>query len=300
MKKLINRQAGPVGRWALGLLPFVILAVLYLVASDARLDANPNDKLLPSLSSFSDAIERMAFEPSKRSGEYTLLVDTLASLQRLGIGVAISALIGLVVGIATGSLPLFRAGISPLVTGMSLVPPLAILPILFIIFGLGELAKVMLIISRIQVPSVNSELLPGNVGYLELVTFAQNTAEECAKHIRDLQQRAEEIPTEQIIKMQTLGANTWQIITRLVWPQIMPRLLSSVRLSLGSAWLFLIAAEAIAATEGLGYRIFLVRRYLAMDVILPYVAWITFLAFALDFALKRYSQWRYPWFHGAQ
>ena len=37
-----------------------------------------------------------------------------------------------------------------------------------------------------------------------------------------------------------------------------------------------------------------------MDVILPYVAWITFLAFALDFALKRYSQWRYPWFHGAQ
>ena len=74
----------------------------------------------------------------------------------------------------------------------------------------------------------------------------------------------------------------------------------SVRLSLGSAWLFLIAAEAIAATEGLGYRIFLVRRYLAMDVILPYVAWITFLAFALDFALKRYSQWRYPWFHGAQ
>mgnify|MGYP003114899515 CR=1 FL=1 len=41
MKKLINRQAGPVGRWALGLLPFVILAVLYLVASDARLDANP-------------------------------------------------------------------------------------------------------------------------------------------------------------------------------------------------------------------------------------------------------------------
>ena len=118
--------------------------------------------------------------------------------------------------------------------------------------------------------------------------------------IRDLKQRGEEISTEQIIKMQRMGANTWQISTRLVWQRIMPRLLSSVRLSLGSAWLFLIAAEAIAATEGLGYRIFLVRRYLAMDVILPYVAWITFLAFAIDFALKRYSRWRYPWFHGAQ
>ena len=43
-----------------------------------------------------------------------------------------------------------------------------------------------------------------------------------------------------------------------------------------AAWIFLISAEAIASTTGLGYRIFLVRRYLAMDVILPYVVWITF------------------------
>ena len=271
MKKLINRQAGPVGRWALGLLPFVILVVLYLVASDARLAANPNDKLLPDLASFVDAIQRMAFEPSKRTGEYLLWQDTLASLTRLALGVAISAAIGLVVGIATGALPLVRAGIAPLVTGLSLVPPLAVLPILFIVFGLGELAKVVLIV-------------------IGITPFL----------IRDLQQRAEEIPAEQVIKMQTLGANTWQIILRLVWPQVMPRLISAVRLSLGSAWLFLIAAEAIAATDGLGYRIFLVRRYLAMDVILPYVAWITLLAFAIDFALARYSRWRYPWFHQAR
>ena len=55
-------------------------------------------------------------------------------------------------------------------------------------------------------------------------------------------------------------------------PQVLPQLIDTVRLALGAAWLFLIAAEAIASTEGLGYRIFLVRRYLAMDVILPYVA----------------------------
>ncbi len=66
---------------------------------------------------------------------------------------------------------------------------------------------------------------------------------------------------------------------------MLPRLIKSVRLSLGPAFLFLISAEAIAADVGLGYRIFLVRRYLAMDVILPYVAWITLLAFALDYLL---------------
>lgn len=268
MKKLINRQPGRVGQWALGLLPFVLLVIAYLIASDARLTANANDKLLPALNSFADAIQRMAFEPSKRSGDYLLWADTLASLQRLAMGVGISALIALAVGIANGTIPYIRATLSPLVTGLSLVPPMAVLPVLFIIFGLGELAKVMLII-------------------IGITPFL----------IRDLQQRALEIPREQIIKMQTLGANSWQIITRLVWPQLMPRLIGAVRLALGPAWLFLIAAEAIAATEGLGYRIFLVRRYLAMDVILPYVVWITLLAFFIDFTLRRYSQWRYPWFH---
>ena len=66
----------------------------------------------------------------------------------------------------------------------------------------------------------------------------------------------------------------------MVIPQTLPRRSCGLRLTLGPAWLFLIAAEAIAATDGLGYRIFLVRRYLAMDVILPYVAWITLLAYA--------------------
>ena len=268
MSRLMNRNPGKVSRLGLVLLPFALLLLLYLYSSQARLAENPNDKLLPALDSFVQAINRMAFEPSKRSGEYLLLADTLASLQRLGIGVAISALIAIIVGIGNGTIPLIRSTFSPLVTGLSLVPPMAILPVLFIIFGLGELAKVMLII-------------------IGITPFM----------IRDLQQRAMEIPREQIIKLQTLGANTWQIITRLVWPQLMPRLISAVRLSLGPAWLFLIAAEAIAATEGLGYRIFLVRRYLSMDVILPYVVWITLLAFAIDFILTRYSQWRYPWFH---
>ncbi|MDX1697668.1 MAG: ABC transporter permease subunit, partial [Thiohalobacterales bacterium] len=147
-------------------------------------------------------------------------------------------------------------------------PPMAILPILFIAFGLGEVSKVVLVV----------------IGITPFI-------------IRDLQQRVREIPSEQIIKAQTLGSSTWQLIIRVVLPQVMPRLIAAVRLSLGAAWLFLIAAEAIAATEGLGYRIFLVRRYLAMDVILPYVIWITFLAFLTDLLLRYISSVAFPWFH---
>ncbi|GAB6040691.1 ABC transporter permease [Endothiovibrio diazotrophicus] len=269
MKRLINQTPGRGLRWSLGLLPFVLLLAVYLVASGARLAENPNDKLLPSFASFGDAVHRMASVPSRRSGEIVLWADTAASMQRLAGGVGISALIGLLFGIALGTVPLIRAGLSPFVDALSLIPPMALLPILFIVFGLGELSKVVLIVF-------------GTAPFI----------------VRDLRQRVEELPRELMVKAQSLGASTWQIVLRVVLPQLLPRLLDAVRLSLGAAWIFLIAAEAIAATDGLGYRIFLVRRYLSMDVILPYVAWITLLAYLTDLGLRGLSRLAFPWYHG--
>jgi NitT/TauT family transport system permease protein len=118
--------------------------------------------------------------------------------------------------------------------------------------------------------------------------------------VRDVALRVGDLPRQQMIKAQTLGASTWQIVLRVVMPQTVPRLIDSLRLQLGPAWLFLIAAEAIASESGLGYRIFLVRRYLAMDVIIPYVAWITLLAFLMDRALIPVQRRLFPWFEGAR
>ena len=61
-------------------LPFAAIIAVYLFFSDARLEANPSDKLLPSLQQMASAIERLAFEPSKRTGEYLFWTDTFASL----------------------------------------------------------------------------------------------------------------------------------------------------------------------------------------------------------------------------
>lgn len=266
MRRLMNQHPGRFSALCLSALPFLLIIILYLTASDIRLTENPSDKLLPSLGSFKEAIQQMAFEPNRRSGEIQLWGDTAASLQRLGLGLAISALLGLLFGIATGVIPYCRAGLSPLIAVLSMIPPLAILPILFIVFGLGELSKLVLIVFGIA-PFI----------------------------MRDLALRAAELPAEQLIKAQTLGASTWQVILRVVLPQMLPRLIDSLRLSLGPAWLFLIAAEAIAAEEGLGYRIFLLRRYLAMDTILPYVAWITLLAFITDYLLRLAGRRFFPW-----
>ena len=269
--RLINRHPDKGGRLLLVLLPFVLLLTLYFMGSAMRLAENPNDKLLPSAAQMADAVDRLAFTEDKRSGGYLFWQDSASSLQRLGLGIGIAALAGLCLGVLAGILPLFRAPLSPLLTVLSMVPPLAILPILFIVFGLGELSKVMLIV----------------IGITPVLA-------------RDLEQRAREIPAEILIKAQTLGASTWTLILRVVLPQLLPRLLIALRLVLGSAWLFLIAAEAIASTDGLGYRIFLVRRYMAMDVILPYVVWITLLAWLMDLGLRRLTQLCFPWFEGSK
>ena len=266
MQRLINYTPKRRNGLLLGLLPFALLLMLYLFGSELRLAENPDDKLLPSFSQMADSMVRLAFEPSKPSGDYPFWSDTLSSLYRLSMGVFIAGSLGLAIGLLTGALPLVRAGFSPLLTVISLVPPLALLPILFIVFGLGEVSKIALIA----------------IGITPFIA-------------RDIERRTREIPHEQIVKAQTLGANTSQVLIRVLLPQIMPKLIDAVRLSLGAGWLFLIAAEAIASTDGLGYRIFLVRRYMSMDVILPYVAWITLLAFVVDIALGKLNEKLFPW-----
>jgi NitT/TauT family transport system permease protein len=248
------------------MLPFIALVALYVMASQIRHAANADDKLLPPLSQIGSTLNVYAFQQDLRSGNFLFWSDTLASLKRILLALAISATTGLGLALAIGVVPRIRAVLMPVIAAIAMVPPLAVLPILFIVLGLDETAKIALII----------------IGITPVIT-------------RDLALRITELPAEQWIKAQTLGASTWQLLVRVVLPQTLPRLIDSLRLGMGSAWLFLIAAEAIASTEGLGYRIFLVRRYLAMDVILPYVVWITLLAVLSDWLLRLARERVFPW-----
>lgn len=265
MKKLINFHIRKPYSWFLGLLPVLLILFAYIITSNARLAENPKDKLMPSFEKMSATMDRLATKPSKRTGELIFWQDTKTSLKRLIVGVMVAAVIGGIVGVITGSLPIMSALMTPIITIFSLIPPLAILPILFIMFSIGS-AKIILII----------------IGIAPFIA-------------RDVYRATLAIPQEQLVKAETLGGNSIQIICRVIVPQVMPALISAVRLSLGAAWLFLIAGEAIASTEGLGYRTFLVRRYMGMDTIIPYVAWITFLAFTMDYILAILNKKLYPW-----
>ena len=266
--RLINRKPGRTLSLALAALPFAGLVAAYAVASHYRRLDNPADKLLPSLEQMAGTFWRMAFEADRRTGDVLLWTDTFDSLARLGAGIGAATLFALLVGIAVGFVPHVRAMLAPFLAAVSLIPPITILPILFIMAGLGEASKVALIA----------------LGTAPVMT-------------RSVAQAVMDIPAEMIIKAQTLGASTWQMVTRVVLPQVLPKLVTAIRLGLVPGWIFLISAEAIASTSGLGYRIFLVRRFLAMDVILPYVIWITLLAYLLDRLLLFVSRRAFPWNH---
>ena len=271
MRRLLNARPGGRAGLLLGLLPIVALVLVYLAASGARHAENPRDRILPTPAAMAEAVKVMAFQPDPRTDEIPLVADTKASLARLLTGIALAAVFALGLGLKVGLLPYARSTLGPVITTISVIPPIAVLPILFIAFGLGETSKIVLVF----------------VGITPVM-------------VRDLAGHVASIPEEQLIKAQTLGASTWLVALRVALPQALPRLIDSLRLALCPAWVYLISAEAIASDVGLGYRIFLVRRYLAMDIILPYVAWITLLAVAMDMGLHLLSRRAFPWAYQAR
>ncbi len=259
------------GRVLLGLLPFVVVVCLYLwgaqhlryLEAQGGDEATASSKLMPLPSELWDGFKRSAFEPD-RKGHIRLLEDTKASMTRFTFGMAIVSF-GIVIGLHMGTFPTVRALLSPMSIFVNMTPPLLLLPILFIVFDTGELAKIALIVIGV-IPGV----------------------------ILDARQRALEIPREQFRKAQTLGASEFEIAWSIVFPQILPKMLGTLRFNFKAGWMLVFAGEAISASAGIGYRVYLSQRYVAMDVIIPYVLWATVLMFALD-AIFQWLEGRFRW-----
>jgi NitT/TauT family transport system permease protein len=147
---------------------------------------------------------------------------------------------------------------------------LSLLPILFIAFGIDELSKIMLIVIGVT-PTI----------------------------ILDSFNLTRGVPPEQVVKAFTLGAGDFDVAYRVVLKQIAPRVLNSIRLNLKAVMLFLFAGEMIASTDGLAYRIALLRRHMGMDVIIPYVLWVALLLFLVDFGMRTLNRTLHPWFREA-
>ena len=200
-----------------------------------------------------------------KQGESLLWQDTKASGKRILISM-VFIFAGIYVGLFMGAFPYAEKVLYRFVLFFDKIPALAVLPILFIVFGLGETSKIALIVIGVA-PTI----------------------------ILDTYLKVKEVHDEQLVKGMTLGASQSEIVFRIIFPQIIPKVLDTVRLNFKAVILFLIAGEALAAEAGIGYRIFVVRRYMDMATIFPYVVWISLLAFFVDMAFRAWISRQYQW-----
>jgi NitT/TauT family transport system permease protein len=293
----LNAKPGKKISLALASVFFLIIVVLYTGASIKRHKENPQDKLIPTPVQMWESFKRAVFQPvinqeyddegelipnnepktlkeaykegklwvMLKNGEWQLWNDTKASAYRVFIAM-LFIFLGVLLGLYMGMMPYLEKLLYRFVIFFDKIPALAILPILFIVFGLDETAKISLIVIGVA-PTI----------------------------ILDTFLRVKEIPHEQITKGMTLKASRHEIIYKIVFPQVLPKILDTIRLNFKAVILFLIAGEALAAEAGLGYRIFVVRRYLDMATIIPYVIWISLIAFSIDFMLRKWIRKKYKW-----
>lgn len=269
----------------LAVIPFALTLGFYSYFSYQNHLENPDDKYLPSISQMAaemaklmtdgklsednpGIIEQYVSKDLVQFTESTFVRDTRSSLGRLALGMFLGSYLGLLLGLNMGLFRGMDALGGPFATFMAIVNPLAVLPILFIAFGTDELVKIVLIF----------------IGTFFPITRSVYNA---TKQVAGL---------DQITKALTLGASQLAMVYRVILPQVMPAFVIAVMLQLFSAWLYLVASEAISSTEGLGYRIFLVRRNARMDIIIPYVVWMTMIGFMISTAFKKFVETRYHWY----
>lgn len=189
-----------------------------------------------------------------------------ASLQRVGIGFGLAILVSVPLGLGMGSFRSIQSLFEPMIGVIRYMPATAFVPLLLIWLGLDEAPKVALIF--IGTVFFNT-LMIANVVWT--------------------------VPHELIKVSYTLGAGTFTIFRKVIFPYGVPGMIDAMRVNLAAAWNLIVVAELLAATEGLGYRIIRAQKFLQIDKIFVYLIVIGLIGVATDLAFrelrKRVARW---------
>ncbi len=280
----ICAKPGRATAWTLSWFLFGTGIVAYFYTAQKRHKENPDDRVVPTLAQLGSGIYQAAMNPDsdeqpsadtqaqsslERFRHGMLWTDTVASSRRFLYGLAL-LFPAVLLGLHMGLFPYFGVFFLRFILFFDKIIALSVLPILFIAFGIDELSKVMLIVIGVT-PTI----------------------------ILDTFNLTRSVPQEQLVKGFTLGASDFDVAYRVVLKQIWPRVLNSIRLNLKPLMLFLFAGEMIASTDGLAYRIALLRRHMGMNIIIPYVLWVALLLFLVDLSMRLLNKKLNPWFREA-
>jgi ABC-type nitrate/sulfonate/bicarbonate transport system permease component len=190
-----------------------------------------------------------------------------ASLRRVLIGFLAGGVAGVLMGMAVGLSWLVRSALRPLVAATYPVPKVALLPVLLLVFGLGDTAIVVL------------------VGIAVFYQVLINTAAGVAN-----------IPTIYFDVAKTFEAGRWRYLRTVALPGALPVIFAAVRLAWGMALIVVVAAEFTSANEGLGqliirsWQVFSVERMFAGLVVTGVIGWVSFLL--IDWAERLLIPWK--------
>lgn len=194
----------------------------------------------------------------KSASDGSLFRHIGASYFRILTGWAIGCVIAVPVGILAGRLRWVRAVLDPYIEFFRFIPPIAFVTLFMIWFGLGETSKVALIVYTAF-----------------FTTFLSTLA------------GAMSVETERIRAAQCLGATRSQVFFRVIVPATVPHIVTGVRLSLGLAFMTVIAAEFIAAQTGVGYMIFSARLFAQTDYVFLGIIVLGAMGFVANWILNR-------------
>jgi len=196
----------------------------------------------------------------------TLIEHLSASLTRIFGAFLFACLIGIPLGILIGCSYILRGIFDPLIEFYRPLPPLAYLPLIIIWLGIDESSKMTLIFLAMLAPII----LSARAGVTS-------------------------VRIEQIQVAYSMGASRWQVITQVIAKGALPDVLTGMRIAIGFGWTTLVAAEMVAAQQGIGFMVLNASEFLRTDVVIAGIIVIGVIAYCFDLFMRYLERKLVPW-----
>lgn len=195
-----------------------------------------------------------------------LPMDIYVSTRRVFLGVLCGITAAVPVGFMIGWYPKVRLFVDPLINFFRALPPIALIPLVIVYFGVDEVAKIVILFYA--------------AFFAGVIVMYEGISQISPIYVR---------------VARTLGATDGEIFRKVIIPLSVPHILTALRVSLGVAWATLVASELIAAQQGLGSLIQNAGAFFQLDIIYVGIICIGFIALAMDLALRAISRHFLAW-----
>ena len=209
-----------------------------------------------------DVLDRL----NRLASDGTLWADMGASVWRIAIGFLVATALAIPIGILIGTYRLAEAAIEPLMDFVRYMPVVGFVPLTIIWIGLDD---------------------PQKFSIVFIGTFFQE--------VLLVMDNVKRVPRELVDIGYTLGLGDVAVLRRIVLPSAAPAIWDTLRISLGWAWTWIVLAELVAATTGLGYRINAAQRFFNTDTIIGYLLVLGILGLITDQTMKFAGRTVFRW-----